>query len=49
MYQTKNDLWLGMAKEVIITHDEFTNTTFANYYRSVDEFTAPFRYVRRRV
>ena len=30
----------------VITHDEFTDTAFANYYRSVDEFTAPFAPVR---
>lgn len=42
MYQVKNDIWLEMAEEGIITHDEYTNTSFANYYRSVDEFVAPF-------
>ena len=42
MFQTKNDLWRGMADEGIITHAEFADTAFANYYRSVDEFNAPF-------
>lgn len=42
MFQTMTDLWQGLVKEGRITQEEFENTTFNNYYRSVGEYSAPF-------
>ena len=34
--------WKNLEKEGVITNDEFTNATFAQHYRTVEEFRKPF-------
>ena len=42
MYATKDGLWRELATEGIITDAEAEACAFANYYRSLEEFSAPF-------
>ena len=35
--------WSRQMREGLITEDEFHNTTFSQHYRTVEEFTRPFR------
>lgn len=42
MHRTMRDLWKGLLDEGLITQEEFHRTTFVNYYRTVEEFKAPF-------
>jgi len=42
MYTTKQRLWKGMADDGVITQAEFENTVINNYYRTEEEFAAPF-------
>ena len=42
MYETKDELWRELGAEGVITAAEVEACTFANYYRSLDEFRAPF-------
>ena len=43
MFDTFNDLWRSMRDEGIISNDEFVNTAFPQYYRTVEEFCAPLK------
>jgi SAM-dependent methyltransferase len=43
MFDTFAELWSNMRKEDIITSDEFKNTGFPQYYRTVEEFCAPLK------
>jgi len=39
IFEKFNDLWYNMAKEGIITVEEYENTNFPQYYRKSEEFT----------
>ena len=41
MFDTFNALWRRFAAEGTISSDEYLGTTFAQYYKTVDEFTRP--------
>ena len=43
MFDTFNDLWRQMRDEARISSDEFINTAFPQYYRTVEEFCAPLK------
>ncbi len=43
MFDTFAELWSNMRNEGIITSDEFQNTAFPQYYRTVEEFCAPLK------
>ena len=43
MFDTFADLWTQMRDESVISSDEFINTAFPQYYRTVEEFCAPFK------
>jgi hypothetical protein len=43
MYDTKQMHWAAMAKDGKITQEEFDNTNFPNYYRTVEETEAPLK------
>ena len=43
MFDTFAELWSNMRNEGIITSDEFKNTAFPQYYRTVEEFCAPLK------
>jgi len=43
MFDTFASIWKGMRDEDIISREEFINTSFPQYYRTVEEFCAPFR------
>ena len=43
MFNTFAELWSNMRNEGIITSDEFKNTAFPQYYRTVEEFCAPLK------
>ena len=40
---TKDEVWQGLAADGIITAEEVDACTFANYYRTTDEFCHPLR------
>ena len=42
MFDKFNQHWRALLDEQIITREEYINTTFAQHYRTVDEFCAPF-------
>jgi len=42
MYTTKQRLWKEMSEDGTITPEEYSNTVINNYYRSEEEFEAPF-------
>ena len=42
MFDKFNEHWRAHLDKEIITGEEYTNTTFAQHYRTVDEFCAPF-------
>jgi len=42
MFTTMTELWRQMMNEDLITMEEFTNTTFLNYYRTIEELSEPF-------
>jgi hypothetical protein len=43
MFDTFSRLWAALRDEGVITADEFINTNFPQSYRTVEQFTAPFR------
>ena len=43
MFDTFAEIWRAMSEEGVITKDEFINTAFPQYYRTVEEFTAPLK------
>jgi SAM-dependent methyltransferase len=43
MFNTFAELWSNMRNEGIISSDEFQNTAFPQYYRTVEEFCAPLK------
>ncbi|KAI8520586.1 hypothetical protein Bbelb_003400 [Branchiostoma belcheri] len=43
MFERMTSLWRKLVEEGTITQEEFVNTTFINYYRSVEEVSAPFK------
>ena len=43
MFNTFASIWKGMRDEDIISREEFINTSFPQYYRTVEEFCAPFK------
>ena len=43
MFDTFNELWAELRDEGSITPDEYVDTNFPQHYRTVDEFTRPFR------
>ncbi len=42
MFDKFNQHWRTHLDQGIITNEEYINTTFAQHYRTVDEFSAPF-------
>jgi len=42
MFTTMTELWRQMLFEDLITMEEFMNTTFLHYYRTVEELSEPF-------
>ena len=42
MFDKFNQHWKTHLDQGIITNEEYINTTFAQHYRTVDEFCAPF-------
>ena len=43
MFDHFHKFWLKLSNEGIITADEYEAASFAQYYRSIDEFCAPFK------
>ena len=43
MFDTFNELWAELRDEGSITPDEYVDTNFPQHYRTVEEFTRPFR------
>ena len=43
MFDTFADIWKQMCDEGAISQTEFVNTSFPQYYRTVEEFCAPFK------
>ena len=43
MFDTFNELWAELRDEGSITPDEYVDTSFPQHYRTVEEFTRPFR------
>ncbi|NCW17171.1 MAG: SAM-dependent methyltransferase, partial [Rhodobacteraceae bacterium] len=43
MFDTFSLLWRQMANEGIISEDEFIQTAFPQYYRTIEEFCAPLK------
>ena len=43
MFNTFASIWKGMRDEDIISREEFINTSFPQYDRTVEEFCAPFK------
>ncbi|MBT4352999.1 MAG: SAM-dependent methyltransferase [Rhodospirillaceae bacterium] len=43
MFDTFNRLWRALVNEGIITNEEYINTNFPQSYRTVEQFTAPFK------
>ena len=43
MFDTFADIWRQMCDEGMISQTEFVNTSFPQYYRTVEEFCAPFK------
>ena len=43
MFDTFADIWEQMCNEGTISQAEFVNTSFPQYYRTVEEFCAPFK------
>ena len=43
MFDTFADIWGQMCNEGAISQTEFVNTSFPQYYRTVEEFCAPFK------
>lgn len=43
MFDAFNALWAGLRDEGSITPDEYVDTNFPQHYRTVEEFTRPFR------
>ena len=43
MFDTFNDLWRQLRDEARISSDEFINTAFPQYYRTIEEFCAPLK------
>ena len=43
MFDTFNALWEELRDEGSITSDEYVDTNFPQHYRTVEEFTRPFR------
>ena len=42
MFDRFNAHWAALRDAGVITSDEFVKATFAQHYRTVEEFTAPF-------
>lgn len=42
MFDVMREIWRTMASEGLITENEFSNTSFMNYYRSEEEMLSPF-------
>jgi hypothetical protein len=43
MFDTFSQLWADLRDQGVITAEEFVNTNFPQSYRTVEQFTAPFR------
>ena len=43
MFDTFNEIWSGFRDDGVITSEEYLNTNFPQSYRTVDQFTAPFK------
>jgi hypothetical protein len=43
MFDTFSRLWADLRDQGVITAEEFVNTNFPQSYRTVEQFTAPFR------
>lgn len=43
MFDTFSELWRALVDDGTITMEEFVNTNFPQSYRTVEQFTAPFR------
>ncbi len=41
MFNTFNDIWHELYEEGLITHDEWVDATFSQFYRTREEFCAP--------
>ena len=42
MFDTYNAIWLELVAEGTVTNEEYTNVVFPQFYRSGEEFAAPF-------
>lgn len=42
MFDTFRDLWRELAETGVITHEEFKATVFPQFYKTIDQFRAPF-------
>lgn len=42
MWDTFNNIWSGLASEGKISEEEYTDTSFPQFYKTVEEFTSPF-------
>jgi hypothetical protein len=49
MFDTFNEIWAEFAEEGRITRAEYRSTNFPQHYRTVEEFTAPFKDVNSSV
>lgn len=43
MFDTFAELWAGMCQEGLISDKEYENASFLQYYRTVEEYCAPFK------
>jgi len=43
MFDTFNEIWSGFRDDGVITSEEYLNTNFPQSYRTVEQFTAPFK------
>ena len=42
MFDTYNAIWLELVADGTVTKEEYTNVAFPQFYRTAEEFTAPF-------
>ncbi len=42
MFDTFNSVWAGLRDDRVITEAEYLNTNFPQFYRTVEQFVAPF-------
>ena len=42
MFDTSNAIWLKLVDEGVVTKEEYVNVTFPQFYRTTEDFLAPF-------